>query len=170
MSSADLLIDAYERIHESVRAATEGLSMRQLHHRLDPEANTLAWLVWHLARVQDDHVAGAFDSEQVWVAQGWAARFGLALEPGDIGYGHTAEEVARVRAPAELLLDYYEAVHSNTLGHLRGLTDDDLNRVVDRSYEPPVTLAVRLVSVLSDDLQHVGQAAFLRGVLERLPA
>ena len=170
MSSADLLIDAYERIHESVRAATEGLSMEQLHHRLDPEANTLAWLVWHLARVQDDHVAGAFDSEQVWVAQGWAARFGLALEPGDIGYGHTAEEVARVRAPAELLLDYYEAVHSNTLGHLRGLTDDDLNRVVDRSYEPPVTLAVRLVSVLSDDLQHVGQAAFLRGVLERLPA
>ena len=167
MKVSDLLVEAYGRILGSVGPAVDGLTEDQLTQRVDPNANTIAWLVWHLARVQDDHVVGVFGGEQVWTSDGWSDRFALPFDPSEIGYGFTSEQVGQVRAPSGLLLGYYEAVHARTLEHLRGLGDDDLDRVVDASYDPPVTVAVRLVSVLTDDLEHVGQAALLRGVIER---
>jgi hypothetical protein len=167
MTSAGVLSDAFERIREAAAASVDGLALDQLTYRVDPEANTIGWLVWHLTRVQDDHLAGAFGGEQVWTRNGWADRFGLPLDIADIGYGHSSEQVAAVRAPADLLTGYLDAVHASTLAHLRELQDDDLQRVVDPSYDPPVTLGVRLVSVVTDDLQHAGQAAFLRGLVER---
>jgi hypothetical protein len=168
MTACALLVDAFGRIQEEVDAVLAGLTPEQLAHRVDPQANSIGWLVWHLLRVQDDHVAQAFGAEQVWTSDGWADRFALPLPSGDIGYGHTSEQVGLVRVPsAALLAGYAQAVHARTVQHLHGLPDASLQRVVDSSYDPPVTLAVRLVSVLGDDLQHVGQAAFLRGVLER---
>lgn len=163
-----LLEESYGRIPELVHAAVDGLDADRLAARLDPEANSIGWLVWHLARVQDDHVAAVAGTEQVWTSAGWNERFGLPLPDHDIGYGHSADDVARVRVEdPELLTGYYDAVHERTLDYLRGLSDDDLDAVVDDAWDPPVTLAVRLVSVLSDDLQHAGQAAFVRGVLDR---
>ncbi|MFJ1460327.1 DUF664 domain-containing protein [Nocardia sp. N2S4-5] len=167
MTSADVLADAYERIREVVHEAADGLDERALTYRVDPAANTIAWLIWHLTRVQDDHVADAAEIEQVWTAQGWYDRFALPIGKGATGYGDSPADVARVRAPADLLTGYYDAVHEQTLRYVRGLTDADLARVVDPNWDPPVTLGVRLVSVVSDDLQHAGQAAFLRGVIGR---
>jgi uncharacterized damage-inducible protein DinB len=168
MEVADLLVDAFERVRESVHEAVEGLTEEQLTARLDPDANSIAWLVWHLARVQDDHVGDVAGVEQVYTAQDWVQRFGLPFEPGAIGYGHSSADVAAVRVgdPA-LLTGYYDAVHDQTVRYLRGLTGPDLDRVVDEAWDPPVTLGVRLVSVVNDATQHVGQAAFVRGVLER---
>jgi uncharacterized damage-inducible protein DinB len=166
MQAKDVLVDAYGRIQEEVHAVVDGLSSDELNARLDDEANSISWLVWHLTRVQDDHIADASGLKQLWLAQDWADRFGLKLPRKDTGYGHTASKVAKVRVDSgELLLGYHDAVHEQTLGFLRDLDDDELDRVVDESWTPPVTLGVRLVSVLSDDLQHVGQAAFVRGVL-----
>jgi uncharacterized damage-inducible protein DinB len=167
MLSRDLLLHAYDQIEETLRRAVDGLSEEQLAQRLDPQANTVAWLAWHLTRVQDDHVADVAGTEQVWTAQGWAERFALPFDTGATGYGHSSEDVGAVRASADLLTGYHAAVHAQTAAFLAGLVDDDLDRVVDTSWDPPVTLGVRLVSVLSDDLQHAGQAAFLRGVLQR---
>jgi uncharacterized damage-inducible protein DinB len=166
MNSAELLADAFDRVRESVHAVVEGLSPDQLAARVGEHANSIAWLVWHLTRVQDDHVAGVAGEDQVWTSQGWAERFGLPFPPSSIGYGHSSDEVAQVRVEApELLTDYYDAVHERTLAYVGGLTDADLDRVVDRSWTPHVTLGVRLVSVVNDDTQHVGQAAFVRGVI-----
>ncbi|GGS60551.1 mycothiol transferase [Streptomyces cinerochromogenes] len=166
MHAKDILIDGYGRIQEEVHAALDGLGPDQLHHRPSPEANSIAWLVWHLTRVQDDHVADAFDLDQVWLSQDWEKRFGLDLPRHDTGYGHTPAKVAKVRvASADLLTGYYDAVHEQTLGVLRTLAAKDLERIVDERWDPPVSLGVRLVSVLSDDLQHVGQAAYLRGLV-----
>ncbi|MFG1806851.1 DUF664 domain-containing protein [Streptomyces sp. NPDC049040] len=168
MNTAQLLADAYGRIKEVVHGAVEGLAPDELAFRVDPEANSVAWLVWHLARVQDDHVADVSGRPQTWTEQGWDERFGLPFDAADIGYGHSSDEVAEVRqASAELLTGYYDAVHEQTLDYLRTVTDADLDTVVDRRWSPPVTLGVRLVSVISDDLQHAGQAAFIRGVLLR---
>lgn len=164
----DLLVDGFERVREEVHDAVQDLTAEQLNHRLDAAANSVGWLVWHLTRVQDDHVAGVAGIAQVWQAGGWYERFALPLGRDEIGYGHSAEDVAAVRVESpDLLTGYYDAVHEQTLGYLAGLGADDLDRVVDTSWNPPVTLAVRLVSVLSDDLQHVGQAAFVRGLLQR---
>src|SRR3954454_4850644 len=166
MRSRELLLYAYGQIQETLRAAVEGLDPDQLTARVGPEANTIAWLAWHLTRVQDDHVAEVAGREQVWTAEGWAERFGLPFDPSATGYGFSPDDVAALRGDsADLLLDYAAAVHARTAEFLDGLTDDDLDRIVARRWDPPVTLGVRLVSVLSDDLQHVGQAAYVRGLL-----
>ncbi|MCS5722704.1 DinB family protein [Herbiconiux sp. CPCC 203407] len=170
IDSTELLDDAFTRIRETVRRATGGLTPEQLTARIDPEANTIAWLVWHLIRVQDDHIAEVAGTEQVWTSGGWSERFGLPFETDATGYGHSPAEVAQVAGPgvtSESLVDYHEAVYAATSAYLRSLPDDELSRVVDESWDPPVTLAVRLVSVISDDLQHAGQASFVRGVIER---
>ncbi|MFF5897663.1 DUF664 domain-containing protein [Streptomyces argenteolus] len=167
MNSAGILADAFERIHEVVHAAVEDLAPEDLDARLDDDANSIAWLVWHLTRIQDDHVADAAGTEQIWFAQDWASRFELPLEKSSTGYGHSSADVGSVRASAGLLLGYFDAVHARTLDFVRGLDGRALERVVDESWSPPVTLGVRLVSVIADDLQHAGQAAFVRGVLER---
>ncbi|MET9324902.1 DUF664 domain-containing protein [Streptomyces sp. NPDC003038] len=168
MKATDVIADGFGRIREVVNEVVEGLSAQDLNARIDPAANSITWLVWHLARVQDDHVADAADLEQVWHAQEWAARFALPLPAASTGYGHTARQAGTVRVDSgELLLGYFEAVHEQTTRFVRGLAAADLDRVVDEGWDPPVTLGVRLVSVLADDLQHAGQAAFVRGVLER---
>jgi hypothetical protein len=168
MTSADLLVDAFGRIREVVHEVVDGLTPEQLAFRVDPEANSIAWLVWHLTRIQDDHLADAAQAEQVWTSQGWVERFGLPFDPLATGYGHRAAEVAAVRVgSAALLLGYHDAVHQQTTRYVERLSDGDLGRIVDRSWDPPVSLGVRLVSVITDDLQHAGQAAFVRGVIER---
>ncbi|CAL9357359.1 mycothiol transferase [Streptomyces sp. enrichment culture] len=166
MHAKDILIDGYGRIQEEVHAAVDGLGADELNARPSADANSIAWLVWHLTRVQDDHMADAFGRDQVWLAQDWSKKFALGLPAHDTGYGHSSAEVAKVRvASAELLTGYYDAVHTQTLECLRSLAAKDLERIVDENWDPPVTLGVRLVSVLSDDLQHVGQAAYVRGLL-----
>lgn len=168
MNAIEVLTDGFGRIRDTVHGAVHGLTAEQLNYRLDDTANSIAWLVWHLTRVQDDHVAEVAGREQVWTAAGVVDRFGLDLPRDSTGYGHGPAEVPAVRVEGpEVLLDYYDAVHELTLKYLGGLSEADLDRVVDRSWDPPVTLGVRLVSVIDDDAQHGGQAAFLRGVLER---
>jgi hypothetical protein len=168
MTSAELLIDAFGRIRGVVHQVVDGLTPEQLAFRVDSRANSIAWLVWHLTRVQDDHVTDAAQTEQVWTAQGWVERFGLPFDPPATGYGHTADEVAAVRvASGDLLVGYHDAVHEQTARYVERLTDADLARIVDESWDPPVSLGVRLVSVIADDLQHAGQAAFVRGIVRR---
>jgi Protein of unknown function (DUF664) len=166
VTSAEILTDAFGRVRETVHEAVEGLSADQLAARLDGDANSVAWLCWHLTRVQDDHVADAFGVAQVW--PGFIDRFELPFGPAETGYGHSSGQVALVRvSAAELLTGYYDAVHAQTVRLVSGVVDADLSRVVDERWDPPVTLGVRLVSVISDCLQHAGQAAFVRGILVR---
>ena len=165
MTPAELLTDAFERIVEGGRDVVDGLDDDQLTWRPGPDANPIAWLVWHLARVQDDHVADVAGLEQVWTAQGFADRFGLPFDPGDTGYGHTSAEVAQVRVGGGLLAEYLTAVHAQTTAYVATVGLDDLDRVVDTHWDPPVTLGARLVSVVNDGSQHLGQAAYVRGLL-----
>ena len=167
MTTAELLVDTFGRIRETVQETVNGLTVDQLAFRADPDANSIAWLVWHLTRIQDDHLAAAFGTEQVWIADKWVGRFGLPFAPEAHGYGHTTEDVGNVRVAAGLLTGYHDAVHARSVELLQTVSDADLDRVVDDRWDPPVTLGVRLVSVIADALQHVGQAAFIRGLEER---
>lgn len=168
MTPAELLQESFQRVLDDATSAVQGLSPDQLAER-PGGGNSIAWLVWHLARVQDDHVAEVAGVEQVWTAGGraptFADRFALPLDVADTGYGHGDDEVGSVRADAELLTSYLSAVHEQTREFVAGLGADDLDRVVDDGWDPPVTLGVRLASVVNDGTQHVGQAAYVRGVL-----
>ena len=159
--------ESRERVRGAVHLAVDGLTPDELSFRPAPDANSIAWLVWHLTRIQDDHVADVADVQQVWTSKGWYDRFDLNIDPADTGYGHGAEDVAAVRVGSgELLTGYYDDVHQRTVDYVGTLSAGDLDRIVDQRWDPPVSLGVRLVSVISDDLQHAGQAAFVRGIVE----
>ncbi|BCO37919.1 DUF664 domain-containing protein [Mycobacterium heckeshornense] len=163
-SAQELLRDLFTRLIEHVDELTDGLTEEQSQWRPHPAANSIAWLIWHSARVQDVQVADIAGVEQVWTRDGWVDRFGLDLPRGDTGYGHSPDDVAKVRAPAELLAGYYRAVHKLTLEYIASVTADELSRIVDERWDPPVTASVRLVSIVDDCAQHLGQAAYVRGI------
>ena len=164
-SAADLMVDAFGRINEGAILVVDGLTPAELSQRVAPGANTIGWLVWHLLRVQDNHIADAAGTDEVWSSAGWYKRFGLPFGERATGYGHSRDDVDTVHVQAELLVGYAQAVTEVTLRYVEGLTDADLDRVVDDSWDPPVTLAVRLVSIIGDDLKHLGQAEYVRGLL-----
>ncbi|MFE9692500.1 DinB family protein [Micromonospora sp. NPDC005806] len=168
MDVNDLLTDAYGRLPDLVESAVEGLSPEQLRQAPAAGANPVGWLVWHLTRIQDHGVADVLGEKQLWLTGDWAGRCGLTAAPDDTGFGHGPDQIAAVRPEdGRVLLDYHRAVMDRTLAYLRGLGPADLDRVVDPNWDPPVTLGVRLVSVLEDDLQHVGQAGYVRGLIQR---
>lgn len=166
VDATQILNDSFERVRQSVHHALEGLNPEQLRWHPYAGGNTIAWLAWHLTRVQDHHVADAFDLSQLWLDDGWCGRFDLPFDDTATGYGQDADEVAEVQVEStQLLLDYHDAVVERTLRLVAELDAHDLDRVVDEGWDPPVTLGARLVSVIADDLQHAGQAAYLRGQL-----
>ncbi|OKH67506.1 chorismate synthase [Mycobacterium sp. SWH-M3] len=161
----EFLRDSFTRLIEHVDDLTDGLTEEVSRYRPTPQANSIAWLIWHSARCQDLQLCDIAGVEQVWTRDGWIDRFGLGLPPGDIGYGHSPEDVAKVHAPAELLAGYYRAVHKVTLEYIATVTPQELSRVVDTNWDPPVTASARLVSIVDDCAQHLGQAAYLRGII-----
>lgn len=165
MTASELLADAFSRIGEGATMVVDGLTPQDLSHRITPDANSIGWLVWHLLRVQDDHVAAAAGTEQVWTSAGWQKRFGLPFDDEATGYGQSSDDVEAVEVGAELLDGYARAVTAVTLAYVESLSDTDLQRVVDESWDPSVTLAVRLLSIIGDDFKHLGQAEYIRGLL-----
>ena len=171
-SATAVFLEAYSRTPDLAATALEGLTQDDLTRRIDPDANTVAWLIWHTARMQDAQITGAKralgrEAHQVWTARGFADQFGFDLGTREVGYGMSSDEVAKVHAPADLLEAYHSAVHEDTVAFLKSLEDGDYDTIVDRHYDPPVTLLSRLVSIEQDAVQHLGQAAYVRGVLIR---
>jgi hypothetical protein len=160
----ELLRDSFTRLIEHVDDLTDGLSDELSFWRPTPDANTIAWLLWHSARVQDAQLCEIAGVEQVWFRDGWVDRFALDLPRDAHGYGHTPEQVGKVRVPADLLAGYYHAVHKLTLEFVASVTPEELDRIVDKRWTPPVTASARLVSIIDDCAQHLGQAAYVRGI------
>jgi hypothetical protein len=167
MDVSDLLVDALGRVREQLPELVIGMSDDDLAWRPDPGANSIAWTVWHLTRIEDDHVAGVAGHEQVWTADGWCERFGLPFPPGEHGYAMSAADVGKVRVSGDLLAGYYDAVAARSADYVATLSAADLDRVVDEHWDPPVTLGVRLVSVVNEVNAHLGQAQYVRGLIER---
>ena len=167
MRLTESLTYTFEQIEQYVGRTVKGLDADALAWRPDAEANSIAWLIWHLTRVEDSHIAEVAGRNQTW-NDTWAERFGLPRGYDDTGYGHSAEDVARIVPDgAAPLVEYQQAVAAMVTGFLADLDEADFDRVVDDSYDPPVTLGVRLVSVIGDALQHIGQAGYVRGLSER---
>ena len=167
MTGRDLLMDAFGRVPDLVHGVIDGLTAEELTTRLDPEANSIAWLVWHLSRIEDDHIAEVAAMPQVWTSAGWVRRWQLPFDDSDTGYGHSAKQVGAVTGDADMLLGYFDAVHATTMRFVDVLSHSDLDRVVDDNWDPAVTLGVRLVSVAAHDFEQAAQADFIRGILKR---
>ena len=167
MEANEILKDAFSRIGEQVRNTVTGLSAEQLAFRPHEDANSIAWLVWHLARVCDDHMSEIAGRDQLWVADGWAEKFGMEPDPHNQGTGHTSAQVAGIKPDGDLLIGYTEAALKLTNDYLDTATAEELDRIIDRRWDPPVTVGVRIVSVINDGTEHAGQAAYVRGLIEQ---
>ncbi len=168
MEWRELVLDGYGRVREILEVSLKGLTVDDLNQQPRPDCNSMGWLAWHLTRVHDDHVADLMGEEQLWIVDGWHARFNRPADPKDIGWGHTPEQVAAFRSPdAQTLVDYYVAVLERTRRYISSLSEAELDRELNEPwFQPLPTVGVRLVSVLSDDLQHAGQVAYVRGLLQ----
>jgi uncharacterized damage-inducible protein DinB len=163
MTPAELMTDQFVRIHELFADVVDGLSVEEAHARPGGGGNSITWLLWHATRIQDDHIAGLADGEQSWAT--WRERFDLPLDDWDHGYGHSSEQVDSVRVDdLSLLVEYQDAVHQQTLAYLGSADSAEFDRVVDENWDPPVTAGARLVSIVGDELQHLGQAQYAKGL------
>lgn len=158
----DLALDAFSRVDENLRASLEGLDEQALVWRPGPDANPIGWLAWHLTRGFDAHLAELAETEPLWKG----SRGGIVAPYDDdaTGFGQSPDEVGEFRASAEALLAYWREVYERARETVAGLASDDPERIVDDSWDPPVTLAVRLVSLMDEGSQHAGQIAYLRGL------
>lgn len=169
-----VLRDGFGRVLESIQALMERTDPQLLGYRPSEHANSIAWLVWHLTRVQDDHFAHLANAlwpdsvaEQCWISGGWYSAFDLPYARLDTGYGHSSEQVGECGTlDAVQLLEYYRAVQEFSNGVLGRLREEDFGTVIDRRWDPPVTVAVRLVSILNDTTKHAGQAEYVKGLFE----
>ena len=167
MDCRDLVIDGLGRVEEDLRRGLDGLTAEQLAFRPAEHSNSIAWLAWHLTRVEDDHVSELAGRAQAWIDEKWHARFDKPAHSHDTGFGYSPDQVAAIRpASAQVLVDYHVAVHKRSLEYLQSVTCEALDRVIDTRWDPPVTVGVRLISVVNDCTQHVGQLAYVRGLLE----
>jgi len=169
MNVNEVLIDGYSRISQILNRTLPGLTPEQLVFRPTEEANSIAWLVWHLTRIQDHHISGLAGKEQLWVTNGWHERFGKPADPSDTGQRYTAEQVAEIRpSDVQLLLDYHDAAYQRSVEFIKTLSESDLDRELNEpQWTPLPTVGVRLVSVIADNTQHAGQAAYLKGIIEK---
>ena len=167
MESNAIVIDALGRIQNTIRRVLDGMTPDQLYYRPAENSNSTAWVIWHLTRVQDHHISDMGGLEQLWTSDGWHARFGMEADGKNTGTGHTPGDVAKIRPDAETLQSYYDAVYERTKTVLSSLTPEDMDRELDEpQYSPLPTIGVRCASIISDNTQHVGQAAYIKGLAQ----
>ena len=165
MEWQQLIIDIYVRISQVLDRALEGLTQDDLNQQPNPDSNSMGWLAWHLTRVQDRAIADLAGEEQLWIKDEWHSRFIRPADPQDVGVGHNSEDLAAFISPdAQTLLAYHHAVLERSKHYINNLSQTDLDRELDHPRYPRVGL--RLLAIISDNLQHAGQVAYVRGLLK----
>ena len=162
MAQVDILLDAFTRVYDSLHRTLADLTETELVQEPHP---SIGWLAWRLSRVMDSNASRLSGRQQLWIGDGWAARFGMAPEPADFGRSaaHTREQVRAFRASAALILQYHDAVYERMKSYIETLTAEDLARQLDEpQYQPLPTVAVRLVSVLENAMNNQGQISYLK--------
>ena len=162
-SGGVVLLDSFTRVRDTLHRTLGDLTPEELHCEPHP---SIGWLAWRLTRVTDSNISARSNRGQMWIADGWAERFGMKPEPADFGRGvtHTREQVRIFQATVDLLLGYHDAIFARTSAYLEAVTDEELARVLDEpQYTPRPTVSVRLVSVLDNAMSNAGMISYLKG-------
>ena len=165
MKWQQVLIDSFGRVAKGLEEALAGLSQSDLDEQPHADCNSMGWLTWHLTRGQDSAFSWLTGQKQIWIEDGWSAKFNRDPNPRDTGFGSKSEDVAAFKSPdVGELLGYHQAVFERSRQYLGNLSDAELGRELNNPAFP--TVEALLVAILSDCLQHLGQVAYLRGLLK----
>jgi hypothetical protein len=164
-----LVLDSFLKQEKELEKVVEGLTEDDLSRQPAPDCNSIGWLVWHVIRSVDRNMSPVIGDEQLWLSAKWHARFGREPDPGETGYGHTAEQAKMFRSPdANTVVEYSKAIMAKSADYFnRKLTDSDLAREV---YNPTLkitrTVEETIVAEIWHSMHHLGQAAYVRGLLK----
>lgn len=166
MQQHEVIADSLSRGRGVLRRAIDGMPVEALEFRPAEHMNPIGWLAWHIARVEDMHIADLLEEGQLWTDGGWHQRFNMPAGARDFGTRQTLDQVNAVNAPsAELLLEYYDAVAARTDAYLGTLDSAALDRVLDEpQFQPLPTVGVRLNSLVHHAAHHAGQIDYLLGL------
>jgi hypothetical protein len=160
-----LIVNIFDNLSMVLGRTLDGLTQEELNQQPAHDSNSIGWLVWHILRGQDLGIAGLMGDEQLWIREGWHAKFNRPPEPMDFGLGHTPEDLAAFKSPdVKTLLDYQKAVLDQTKRYLNNLSESELDKKLDHPVFP--TVGARIIAVISDNLQHAGQAGYVRGLIQ----
>jgi hypothetical protein len=165
MEWLDILTDGYNRIPDYVNRIVEGLSRDDLKWMPTKDTNSIGWSIWHGIRGMDAQIASLAGTEQLYIKDGWAAKFNRPADPGDTGFGDGPAELAAFEPPeASVLAGYTEVCVKRAIEYMGTLTAKDLDRELGGHWTPPPTVGVRLVSIMEDATIHAAEAAYARGL------
>jgi uncharacterized damage-inducible protein DinB len=152
---------------DELKQKLEGLTEAEVQWQATLDTNTIAWLVWHMAKVEDSWInVWIAGGEEVWVTGKWAERTGIAGTSG--GFGQVMDEVRSMpNVPISELVAYYEAVRKAAFETIDGMTDADMANEIDRGHGP-ITWSWILGHVMVEESQHLGQVALIRGMIRGL--
>ena len=168
MRATTILHNAATRPAEAAQRLRASLSSEVLNAHLGDHDNSVAWLLWHTGREIDVQTADLAGTSEAWSHEGYAQLTGIGAVGDGLGLGHTTGEAREITSDqGDALVDYVAAATDALLAYISTLTDADLDEVIDENWDPPVTRGVRLVSIIDDAAQHVGQAAYAVGALSQ---
>jgi len=161
-----MMTDEFGRVSEYLEHIFTGLSKEDLDWQPKKDCNSIGWLVWHLARQQDAQIASLMGEKQLWIRDGWHAKFNMPADAEEVGFMQTPEEVSAFKSPeAQILIDYEKAVTERSKAWFPDVSDDDLDRELNEpEFQPLPTVGVRLVSIIQESIVHAGQAAYIKGL------
>lgn len=164
-------LDHFEsRLDQTLR----GLTNEELAWRPNAEANSIAFVIWHTTRVEDRFMQKMVrETEEVWTGGGWYSRLGL--DEGDTGVDFSVDRLASFPAlSVENLRDYLDAVRAETNAYLDAAAPAGFDLVPDRNPFPEVpgadeyfegcTIARMFLILIGEHFQHLGHAAYIRGL------
>lgn len=165
METSAFILDMLGHMKQSLTGAVDGLSQEEIEWQPGREANSIGFILWHMARAEDSGIQDWLQQKpQIWTLEKWYQKLNLSENPEDSGYGYTAEQLAAFPVP-ELkdLLGYSDAVRSRTIDYLQSITPDEFDKVV----KTPLGefTAGQILSLFMVELtQHIGHIAYLRGL------
>jgi len=167
MEWQQLIISIFERMSQIMEKSLQRLTLDDVNQQPSRDTNSMGWLAWHLTRCYDEAMANLLGEEQLWIKGKWHAKFNRPADPQDLGFGHSPEDLSAFKSPeVQILLGYYRAVLELMRHYITNLSESDLDQKLDHPRFP--TVAARLVGVVNDSYQHIGQIAYVRGLLKGL--
>ena len=169
MDFKDLIRKGFDEYLDDLKGHLEGLTEDERRFQIAPESNHIDFIVWHMARVEDDFLQRfAQRAPTVWQRDGWHERLGLPERAS--GFRYTPKQVAELpRFDMGEMLAYYDAVRAETYKFLDSISESDLaNKPHPR--RPQYSVCDMFSHLMCEESQHVGQVAYIRGIQRGIEA
>tara|TARA_B000000437_G_scaffold211836_1_gene183033 strand:+ start:235 stop:747 length:513 start_codon:yes stop_codon:yes gene_type:complete len=156
-----------DEYYEILNKSLDTLTQEELIFRPEIHSNSIVFLVWHMAIVEDWLTNEILlNNEKIWIIDKYYEKFPDLKEKR--GYGFSQEELDKFpNMDIEWLINYYDVVRNNTNKLLENITEKDLYLKYEFKSEEVTGYFIlgRLITELS---QHLGQVSYIRGMLRGL--